>query len=101
MSDDDNWAKIRAVTDQLDKDNDQQFEALIQSFNSLNKNLENLGDVLLGEVEDSEDFNTYVRNLEEKDEHIFFKHIHDIEFIDLTTDIKLLAKQEGILPKDD
>ena len=100
MADDDNWAKIRTVCLQLDKDNEMQFEALIESFNRLNKNLENLGDVLLGEDDEPEEFNTYVRNLEEADEHIFFKHVHDIEFIDLTPDIKTLAKQEGILPKD-
>ena len=103
MAEDKNWEKIQYWCNKLDKETEIQFEALVESFNRL-KDLKFLGDVLMGadasEPDGAEEFNTFVRNLEEHEEHAFFKHVHDIEFIDLTTDIKELAKQEGILPKD-
>ena len=34
--------------------------------------------------ERAEEFNTFIRNLEEAHEHIFFRHVHDIEFILIT-----------------
>ena len=38
----------------------------------------------MGEDAEADDFNTFVRNLEEAHEFGFFKHVHDIEFIVLS-----------------
>ena len=83
MTDDDNWDKIRAICAQLDKDDEEGWEATVESFNRVEQ-IEYMGDMLMGEDAEAEEFNTFIRNLEEAHEHIFFRHVHDIEFIAMT-----------------
>ena len=67
----------------MDKDDEEGWEATVESFNRVEQ-IEYMGDMLMGEDAEAEEFNTFIRNLEEAHEHIFFRHVHDIEFILMT-----------------
>ena len=96
----DNWAliqsKMKELYDQNDFDGPDTKNKYVQLNYSFEREVVNLGDIMMDIDQDPEDFEKFIRCLDEKSQNKWFRHVHKTEFLKLSEELIEKAEEDGV-----